>query len=94
MPIFSEPPLSFGEIAIEITGSGKTIGSSVAGFFGSQSVWPVCTSFIPTIAMISPAWAELNSVRSSACISTIRPTRSVLPVKVLRTESPLFKTPE
>ena len=30
-PIFSLPALSFGAIAIEMTGSGKTMGSSVAG---------------------------------------------------------------
>ena len=33
-PIFSVPALSFGAIAIEITGSGNTIGSSVAGSVG------------------------------------------------------------
>ena len=37
-PIFSLPALSFGATAIEMTGSGKTIGSSVAGFFRSASV--------------------------------------------------------
>jgi hypothetical protein len=35
--------------AIEITGSGKTIGSNVAGDLGSHSVCPVCTFFMPTI---------------------------------------------
>lgn len=30
--------LSFGAIEIEITGSGKTIGSNVAGFLGSHNV--------------------------------------------------------
>ena len=44
-----------GEIAIEITGSGKTIGSSVAGLSRSARVCPVCTSFIPRTATMSPA---------------------------------------
>ena len=37
-PSFSEAPLSLGAIAIEITGSGKTIGSNVAGLSGSHKV--------------------------------------------------------
>ena len=94
MPIFSEPPLSFGFTAIEITGSGKIIGSSVTGCLGSQRVWPVCTFFMPTIAIMSPAWARSISLRSSACISTIRPIRSVFPVNELSIVSPLLSTPE
>ena len=38
VPSFSACPLSFGLTAIEITGSGNTIGSNVAGLFGSLSV--------------------------------------------------------
>ena len=41
IPIFSEPPLSFGFTAIEITGSGKIIGSSVTGDFILHKVCPV-----------------------------------------------------
>ena len=41
IPIFSEPPLSFGLTAIEITGSGKIIGSSVTGVLASHNVCPV-----------------------------------------------------
>ena len=40
-PSSPRPPCRFGAIATEITGSGKTIGSRVAGLFGSHSVWPV-----------------------------------------------------
>ena len=94
IPIFSEPPLSFGLTEIEITGSGNIIGSRVHSCFGSHNVWPVLTLFKPTSAIISPACADSNSLRSSACISTILPIRSVFPVKEFKTDAPLFRTPE
>ena len=37
---------------------------------------------------------DSSSSRESACISTIRPMRSVLPVNVFRTLSPFFSVPE
>ena len=77
-----------------MTGAGNTIGSSVAGLSSSHSVWPVCTFFRPTSATMSPACAESISVRSLACICTMRPMRSVLPVKVLSTAMPLLIVPE
>ena len=49
-----------------------------------------CTFFMPRRATISPACAVSSSSRESACISTIRPIRSVLPVKVFNTLSPLL----
>ncbi len=93
-PSFSVPALSFGASAIEMTGSGNTIGSSVAGFFASASVWPVCVFFMPSSATMSPACAESSSSRELACISTMRPIRSVLPVKVFSTLSPFLIRPE
>ena len=55
IPIFSLLALSFGSIAISITGSGNSIDSSITGCAGSHSVSPVDTSFNPTAAAMSPA---------------------------------------
>ena len=55
IPIFSPLALSFGSIAISITGSGNSIDSSIIGWSGSHNVSPVDTSFNPTAAAISPA---------------------------------------
>ena len=60
MPSFSALALSLGATASQITGSGNTIGSSVAGLSSSASVWPVCTFFRPTSATMSPACAVVD----------------------------------
>ena len=78
-PIFSWSALVFGSTACEITGSGKTIFSSVMIEAGSHSVSPVVTSFRPTQAAMSPARISLISSRWLACICRIRPMRSFLP---------------
>ena len=45
----------FGSMAIDRTGSGKSIASSAMGWRGSQSVSPVDADLRPTTATISPA---------------------------------------
>mmetsp|Transcript_44182 Transcript_44182/g.51781 ORF Transcript_44182/g.51781 Transcript_44182/m.51781 type:complete len:260 (-) Transcript_44182:607-1386(-) len=60
----------------------------------SHNVSPVVVSLRPTSAIISPATADFTSMRSFACICTMRPTRSVFPLTELYTIVPAFKTPE
>ena len=55
MPIFSWSALVLGSMAMEMTGSGKSIASRMIGLSSSQSVSPVVVSFRPTAAAISPA---------------------------------------
>ena len=55
MPIFSWSALVFGSTAIEMTGSGKIMRSSVMTWSCEHSVSPVVTSFRPTAAAMSPA---------------------------------------
>ena len=55
MPSLSTAALSVGAMAMEITGSGNTMGSRVAGLLTSQRVWPVCVVFMPSKATMSPA---------------------------------------
>ncbi|MDT4841678.1 hypothetical protein FQZ97_755430 [compost metagenome] len=80
MPIFSWSALVLGSTACEITGSGNSMRSSVIMAFGSHRVSPVVTSFRPTQAAMSPARISSISRRSLACICTIRPIRSFLPL--------------
>ena len=54
---------SFGSTAIEITGSGKIMRSSVMTLAGSHSVSPVVASLRPTAAAMSPARTSLISSR-------------------------------
>ena len=68
IPIFSWSAFVFGSIAIEITGSGNSIDSSITGCFSSQSVSPVVTFFSPTAAAISPAKTLSISSLWLACI--------------------------
>ena len=86
--------LSFGSTETATTGSGKVICSSIIGWLSSQIVWPVDVSFSPTAAAISPALTLLISSLSSACIFTIRPIRSFLPVIVFSTPAPASIDPE
>ena len=65
--------LVFGSIAIEITGSGKSIDSSRIGAFTAASVSPVTTSRRPTTAAMSPAQISSSSWRLLACIWSSRP---------------------
>ena len=87
-------PFVFGSIATEITGSGKSIDSSVIGAVSTASVSPVVVVFSPTSAAISPAPISSRSSRWFACICRMRPMRSVLPVVVFSTLSPCFIWPE
>jgi len=87
-------PFVFGSIATEMTGSGKSIDSSRIGAVSVASVSPVVVDFSPTVAAISPATICSRSSRWFACICRMRPTRSVLPVVVLRTRSPESIWPE
>eukprot|EP01139_Manchomonas_bermudensis_P003031 Amastigsp_a7038_3.p4 type:complete len:124 gc:universal Amastigsp_a7038_3:412-41(-) len=80
MPIFSWSALVLGSTAWVITGSGKTMRSSMTMASGSHRVSPVVTSFRPTQAAMSPARISLTSSRLFACICTIRPIRSFLPL--------------
>ena len=88
--IFSWSPLVLGSIAISMTGSGKVIVSSTTGWFGSHSVSPVVVSLRPASAMMSPAKASEISSCLLACIMTIRPIRSRLPLVEFRSWSPFF----
>ncbi|MNS99244.1 hypothetical protein D3C72_1336420 [compost metagenome] len=94
MPIFSWSALVLGSTATEITGSGKSMRSRMIGLLMSHRVSPVVTSFMPINAAISPAHTALISARWLACICTIRPTRSFLPLTELSTASPELSTPE
>ena len=93
-PSLSWSPFVFGSIATEMTGSGKSIDSSRIGAVSVASVSPVVVDLSPTVAAISPATICSRSSRWLACICRIRPTRSVLPVVVLRTRSPELIWPE
>ena len=46
--------LAFGSIAIPITGSGSFLASKLPGLFSLLGALPVCVSFNPTAAAISP----------------------------------------
>ncbi|MCY1371963.1 hypothetical protein D9M69_591340 [compost metagenome] len=80
MPIFSWSALVLGSTACAITGSGKTMRSSMMMASGSHRVSPVVTSLRPTQAAMSPARISSTSWRLLACICTIRPMRSFLPL--------------
>ncbi|MNW06414.1 hypothetical protein D3C71_2028120 [compost metagenome] len=49
---------------------------------------------MPISAAMSPARTSLISARWLACICTMRPTRSFLPLTELSTASPELSTPE
>mmetsp|Transcript_89314 Transcript_89314/g.130657 ORF Transcript_89314/g.130657 Transcript_89314/m.130657 type:complete len:283 (+) Transcript_89314:1197-2045(+) len=83
-----------GSTATLITGSGKSIFSRMTGAVGSHRVSPVVVSLRPMTATISPATAQSTSVRSMACISRRRPTRSFLSFTVLSTFEDFSSTPE
>ena len=53
--IFSWSAFVFGSIATLMTGSGKSIFSSLIGASGAASVSPVMTCLMPTAAAMSPA---------------------------------------
>ena len=53
--IFCWSAFVFGSTATLITGSGKTICSSLIGASGAASVSPVVTCLMPTAAAMSPA---------------------------------------
>ena len=76
-----------------MTGTGNAMRSSTTGSAPSASVSPVPVSFRPTKAAMSPAWTSLISARLSACIWNIRPMRSLWPLVVFMTWSPVFSTP-
>ena len=94
MPSFSWSALVFGSIETEITGSGNSIVSSLIGADGSQSVSPVEVCLRPTPATMSPAWISSRSSRWLACISRMRPIRSVRPVLAFRIFAPASSVPE
>ena len=76
-PIFSWSAFDFGSMASSMTGSGKSIFSRITGLSGSHSVSPVVTLLRPARAMMSPARASFTSSRLLACISSMRPMRSL-----------------
>ena len=94
IPIFSLLALSFGSIAISITGSGNSIDSNTTGCAGSQSVSPVDTSFNPTAAAISPAYTFSISCLWFACINKILPILSFLSLFAFNTVEPASNVPE
>ena len=94
IPIFSWAALSFGSIAISITGSGNSIDSRIIGWSGSHKVFPVVTSFKPTAAAISPAYTFSISSLWFACIWRILPTLSFLSLLEFRTVDPDSSVPE
>ena len=93
-PSLSWSAFVFGSTATEITGSGNVIDSSTIGAVSVESVSPVVVFFRPTPAAISPAPISSRSSRWFACIWRMRLMRSVLPVVVLRTRSPVLRWPE
>ena len=94
IPIFSWAALSFGSIAISITGSGNSIDSSITGLFSSHKVSPVVTFFKPTAAAISPAYTFSISSLWFACICRILPILSFLSLLEFNTEEPDSNVPE
>ena len=76
--ILSWSALVFGSTASSMTGSGKLIASSTIGLASSHSVSPVKVCFSPTAAAMSPALTESISSRWLACISRMRPMRSLV----------------
>ena len=84
----------FGSTAISMTGSGNSMRSRMTGAFCAASVSPVVVVLRPAIATMSPARASLMSSRLLACISSMRPMRSRLPLTVFMTEEPPSRTPE
>ena len=78
-PILSWSFLDLASTATLMTGSGKSIFSRITALSLSHNVSPVVVCFSPATAMISPATADLTSVRSLACIWSMRPTRSRWP---------------
>ena len=94
IPIFSLLALSFGSIAMSITGSGNSIDSRITGWAGSQSVSPVETSFSPTAAAMSPAYTFSISSLWFACINRILPILSFLSLFAFNTVDPASNVPE
>ena len=64
------------------------------GFFSSEMVSPVRVFLRPMPTAMSPADTKSRSSRLLACMSRMRPTRSLEPVRLLRTLSPLCSVPE
>jgi len=94
IPIFSWAALSFGSIAISITGSGNSIDSRIIGCSGSHKVFPVVTSFNPTAAAISPAYTFSISSLWFECICRILPILSFLSLLEFKTVDPVSNVPE
>jgi len=92
--IFSLSACVFGSIAIETTGSGKTIRSSTIGFCSAHSVSPVPTPLMPAIAPISPENSASISSRWFACRRISRRMRSRFCVRGFQTFAPLRSSPE
>ena len=94
IPIFSCATLSFGSIAISITGSGNSIDSNITGWSISHKVSPVVTSFSPTAAAISPAYTLSISSLWLECICSILPILSFLSLFEFNTVEPDSNVPE
>ena len=75
--------LLLGSMAMEMTGSGKSMDSRIMGLSGSHRLWPVMVFFSPSTAAISPATDVLISSRLSAYMRTSLPIRSFLVVEQL-----------
>ena len=72
--------LLLGSMAMDMTGSGKSMDSRIMGLSGSHRLWPVMVFLSPNTAAISPAQSVLISSRLSAYIRTSLPMRSFLVV--------------
>ena len=81
-------------MATWMTGAGNVIDSSWIGCLGAASVSPVVVFLSPTAATMSPVKTSSMSSRWLACIRRIRPSRSFLPVVMLRDVSPFGGVPE
>ena len=94
IPIFSWPAFVFGSIAIDITGSGNSIFSSIIGAASVHKVSPVVVFLRPITAPNSAASNDSTSSLELACILTSLPILSFLPLVEFNTYEPLSKTPE
>ena len=81
--IFCWSALVLGSTATLMAGSGKSIFLRITALFLSHRVSPMVVSLRPTRVTMSLATAVFISVHSLACISSMRPMCSFLPLTEL-----------
>ena len=81
-------------MAMEMTGSGKCIGSSSTGNWSLPTVSPVWASLKPTTTATSPAPTLSRGSERLACIRNKRLMRSRLRLPTLYTATPSRNSPE